>query len=524
MTKHYLLGIDLGSTSIKAILYDVQGKAAARSSRPMRRFHPSPDHPEWTVWDPAEIWTETAAACRDAMRLLDGSRGSIRGIAVTGMGMDGLPMSEEGKPLYPLISWHDPRTQPQYDRWLQDITAEKTYRIGGNPVWAINSALRMLWVKENEPDLFRRTFRWLLIEDYMNHCLTGRFATDYSMASCTMLFDQKHQRWSEEMCRLAGIPRDILPEALPSSAFLGELTESAARQTALPQGTPVFLGGHDHICSSLPVGAFRPGTVLNITGTWEAVDMVSQEPPLDVPLGRSGITVQSHVVPKAYMIWGGNPAGEMIEWYRREIAASLTGEITGTEEGNSSPPGWEILVKQAEKARPGSDGVMFLPHLGGSSCPQVDSLSRGTFIGLSTRTSHAEMILSIIEGLGFQLRNVLTTMEQGLGHKAAEIVAVGGATRNEFWMQNKADMTHLPVRVPEIEEATVLGAAVLAGIGAGLYSDAEDAFSRIHQGRQRTYLPNERLTGFYANLFPIFRDLYSSVAPLHRRLFDLFPH
>lgn len=506
----FLLGIDLGSTTIKTILYDLNGTIVARASRPMRRFHPNPAQPEWTVWEPTEIWSETAAACRETVAQID-DPAKIKGVATTGMGMDGLPMREDGTPLYPLISWHDTRTQPQYDWWIKTITAEKTYSIGGNPVWAINSALRMLWIQENEPQIFAETFRWLLIEDYVNYLLTGQFATDYSMASCTMLFDQRRLTWSEEMCRLAHIPMSILPEVLPGSTFLGGVTEPAANATGLSVGTPVFLGGHDHLCSSLPVGAFLPGTVLNITGTWETVDCAAKKPPLDTPLGRSGITTQAHVIPDTYMVWGGNPSGEMIEWYRREIASSIV------KEHKLHPLNWDIMVREAEAARPGCDGILFLPHLDGSSCPQVDPRSCGSFVGLSTRTTHSELIRSIIEGLGFQLMNVLETMQQGLGERVTEIIAVGGAIRNKFWMQSKADMTGLTVCVPEVEEATVLGAAILAGIGAGLYNNAADAY---HQTRRNNeiFKPNENLTRFYENLFLVYRDLYFAVAPIHHRL------
>ncbi|MDR3108902.1 MAG: hypothetical protein LBU65_04330 [Planctomycetaceae bacterium] len=509
-----LLGIDLGSTSIKAILYDLDGNPVARASRPMQRFHPNPDHPEWTVWEPQVLWADTSAACRETLsQIADVS--DVKGIAVTGMGMDGLPMSENGEPLYPLISWHDPRTQPQFDWWIKTITADKTYSISGNPVWAINSALRMLWIKENEPAVFKNTDKWLLIEDYINHCLTGTFATDYSMASCTMLFDQRTQSWSDTMCELAGLPKSILPDVFASTTSIGEITNAAAKQTGLRAGTPVFLGGHDHLCSSLPVGAFRPGVVMSVTGTWETVCLVSDTPPLDLPLGRSGITTQSYLFPKQYMIWGGNPSGEMIEWYRREIAAPLV------KSENPAPLDWQVIVEQAVKAKPGCGGVLFLPHLDGAQCPQADPRSRGVFAGMSSRTTHAEMIRSVLEGLGYQIMDVIETMEQGTRTHGGEVIVVGGAIRNKFWMQNKADMLGRVVRVPEVEEATVLGAAILAGLGAGLYRDMETAFERV--ARESTvYQPDENLTKQYAAVFPIYRELYTAIAPINHALFDLF--
>ena len=509
-----LLGIDLGSTSIKTILYDLNGRVAAKASRPMQRFHPNPDRPEWTVWDPDELWSQTAAACRDIVSQIADPT-AIKGIATTGMGMDGLPMGEHGERLYPLISWHDPRTSPQFDWWIENISAAKTFSIGGNPVWAINSALRMLWMKENESEIFRRTYKWLLIEDYINYCLSGVFATDESMASCTMLFGQKERNWSEEMCRLSGIPMSILPPVVPSASRMGEVTEQAAAKTGLLAGTPIFLGGHDHLCSSLPVGVFRPGSALCITGTWEMIDMVASTPPLDPSLGASGLTTQAHVIPDCYMLWGGNPAGEMLEWYRREMMIPVEAS------GESVTVVWDNFIRDAASAKPGCGGVMFLPHLGGSSCPKVDPRSLGSWVGLSGRTSRADMIRSLFEGLGYQLLDVVATMEEGSGRKTSEVIAVGGAIRNTFWMQNKADMLGVRVLVPEVEEATVLGAAILAGIGAGLFADVEDAFERI-KPESVYYDPDENLTRFYHELFPTYRELYTSVRSMNHRLFDRF--
>ncbi|MDR3182825.1 MAG: hypothetical protein LBT89_07910 [Planctomycetaceae bacterium] len=501
-----LLGIDLGSTSVKAVLYDTAGNAAAQDSTPMRRFHPSDVHPEWTVWEPAALWDDVAAVCRNVISAA-GNAAVIKGIAVTGMGVDGLPMTDDGTALYPLISWLDPRTEHQYEWWMNNIGSEITYRIGGNPVWAMNSACRMLWIKENEPDIFRRTYKWLLIEDFINYRLTGRFATDYSMASYTMLFDKKRRCWSDELSRLADIPAAILPEILPSSSFLGTVTAAAAKKTALKEGTPVYLGGNDHICSSLPVGAFREGCIMNITGTWETVCLVSPTPPEDTALGESGIMTQANVLSDRYTIWGGNPAGEMIEWYRRSVAAALETKQT---------PDWDALIAAAQESPPGCGGVMFLPHLDGCKCPWVDPRSRGAFIGLNTRTSHSEMFRSVIEGLGYQILTVIRLMEASVQMQAAELIATGGGTRNRFWMQNKADMTGLRVRIPAVGEATVLGAAILAGIGAGVYRDAEDAFVQVGRTGE-TLEPNEKLTAFYNARLPLFRSLYEATAPLHRQ-------
>lgn len=509
----YLMGIDLGSTSLKAVVYDLEGNAVASGSRPTERFHPNADHPEWTVWQPEQIWGGTADAIKDAVAKLD-DPSQIRAVAVTGMGMDGLPIDEDGKWLYPLISWHDPRTGPQLEWWQQNIGAEKVFSIGGNPLWPINSALRILWMAENEPEILKRADKWLLIEDFLNFMLCGRKATDYSMASCTLLFDQRSLTWSEELIELSGINPRLLSEILPSGTLLGEVHNEAAQATGLRPGTPVVLGGHDHLCGTLPVGAFRPGIALDITGTWESVLMPTAEPVLKDELRAAGMTVQAHVARGMHSVWGGNVAGDMIEWYRKQLADSAVAE-------SESGAAWEELMAEAADSPAGARGVMFLPHMSAASCPVVDPRSLGAFVGLSPRATRGDILRAMIEGLDYQIRDVVCAMESAFDCRLDRIVAVGGATRSQFWMQSKADVLGRPIKVPDVEEATPLGAAILAGIGVGLYQDEEDAFQRVYRPG-RAYEPDLALSARYAEWFEIYREIYPAVKPLSHRLSDAF--
>ncbi|MDY0170840.1 MAG: FGGY family carbohydrate kinase [Thermoguttaceae bacterium] len=469
----YLLGIDLGSTSLKAIVYDLGGNRVASGSRPTRLDHPNPQKPEWAVWQPEHIWHDTAAAIRDAVSQLDDPR-RIRGLAVTGMGMDGLPVDADGRWLYPMISWHDSRTLPQLDWWKEHVGAQRTFAIGGNPVWPINSALRIRWIADNEPALLDRAEKWLLIEDFLNLMLCGRMATDYSMASCTMLFDQRRRAWSDELIEAARIPRRLLPDVFPSGTPLGEVHASAAAETGLPAGTPVILGGHDHLCGALPVGACRPGVILDVTGTWESVIATVAEPVLDDRLRQMGMTVQSHVARGVYAVWGGNPAGGMLEWYREQFGqeAQAKAEQEGTDV-------WAPLVASAAASPPGAGFATFLPHMSGAGCPMVDEHAMGALVGLTNRTTAGDVLRAMIEGLDFQFCDIVTNMEAGLATRFDRFLAVGGAVRNELWMQNKADVLGRPIEVAAVDEASPLGAAILAGIGVGLYRDEEEAFERV---------------------------------------------
>jgi xylulokinase len=511
----YLVGIDLGSTTLKCVIYDLSGNVVAHGARPTQRFNPYPDHPEWTVWQPEQIWGGTAAAVKDAVAMLNDPR-QIKAVAVTGMGMDGVPVDDQGKWLYPFISWHDPRTEAQLHWWENQIGAEASFRIGGNTLWRFSTALRLLWMAEHEPEILTRTDKWLLIEDFLNFILCGRLATDYTMASCTLLFDQRKLDWSDEILAKSGIERRLLCDPYPSGTLLGEVTSSAAEATGLPVGTPVVLGGHDYLCGALPAGAFRPGVVLDVTGTWEIVLAAISELVLTPQVQKYGMTVETHVARGAYAVWGGAVAADMLEWYRKEY-----GDVTERHGGQTGSVGWEDLMAEAAASPPGSRGVMFLPHMSAAGCPVVDARSLGAFIGLSNFVRRGDMLRAIIEGLDYQVLDILEALKNGLGISPECLVAVGGATRNPFWMQNKADILGLPVETPELEEATPLGAAILAGIGAGLYRDEQDAFTRVYKPG-KTYLPNPELSPKYKELYRIYQQLYPALKPISHQVYQHF--
>lgn len=511
----YLAGIDLGSTRLKCVIYDLEGRVVSSASRPTLQDHPSHEHPEWVVWQPEQIWGDTALAMREAVSRLD-TPNRIRGVAVTGMGMDGLPVDEQGRWLYPFISWHDPRTDPQYRWWVENIGAERSFAIGGNTLWRFSTALRLLWMAEHEAEILKRTHKWLLIEDFLNFQLCGRLATDTSMASCTLLFDQARRDWSDDLLAQTGIQHRLLCDVFPSGTVLGEVSEPAARATGLPAGTPVILGGHDYLCSALPVGAFNPGVVMDVTGTWEIILTTIPKPVLTPAVQRLGVTVETHVARGEYAVWGGAVAADMLEWYR-----ALYGREARLEAERSGGVDWDYLMAEAAGAPAGSNGAFFLPHMSAAGCPVVDPRSLGAFAGLNNRQGRGEILRAMVEGLDYQVRDILAAMQTGLGIMPEKLVAVGGGTHNAFWMQNKADVTGLPIEVPDVEEATPLGAAILAGIGTGVYRDEQDAFERVYR-KGRTYIPDAGLSEKYARWYAIYRQLYPALSDIHHQIYDQF--
>ena len=506
-----LMGIDLGSTSLKAIVYDLDGKLVAQGSRPTEVQHVDKDHPDWAVWLPEQIWSDTAAAVKQAVGQLD-DPGQIRAVAVTGMGMDGVPMDADGNWLYPFISWHCPRTAPQQQWWLDNVGAQKQFSISGNPVWAINTALRILWMREHEPAILDKTYKWLLIEDFLNFMLCGEIATDYSMASNTLLFDQRKRDYSDELLSISGIDRGILADPHPAATPLGKVHAKAADATGLPPGTPVILGGHDFLCACLPVGAFKPGVVQDVVGTWEIIVAAIDQPILTSEVLNMGWWVDSHVARNTCAAMGSAVAADMLEWFRNQF-----GQVEAQKAKHQGGVDWDHLMALAAQSPPGANGVMFLPHFSGSTIPIVDANSRGSFVGLRNMTTRGDMLRAIIEGLSFQFLEILQGVEKALKVTPQKFVAVGGGAQNAFWMQNKADMVARPIETPEIEEATPLGAAILAGIGVGLYKDEQDAFERVYKPG-KVYEPNAKLASLYAERFEIYKQLYPALAPISRRL------
>ncbi len=511
----YLLGIDLGSTSIKAVAYDLAGNIAAMHSVPAEVKHLDPDHPTWAFWDPEVVWNSTVTVIKNVLNQT-GNPADIEGIAVTGMGMDGVPLDQNGQWLYPFISWQCTRTESQSRAFSRKFGAEKIFSITGKQVLHIDTLYRLIWMKENHPEILSKTDKWLLIEDFINFMLCGRRATDYTMASCTSLFDQQTLNWSDALFDSAGLDKALFPQALPSGTVLGGVTQKAADKIGLKAGTPVVLGGHDYICAGLAVGAFVPDVIMDVTGTWEIIIRTLPRLVLEKEIFEAGINVEAHVAQKAYLLAGYSPSALMLEWFRDNYGFEEK-EI----ENRTGKRDWESLMEKAAKAPCGSNGVFFLPHLAGAGTPDIDSRSLGAFIGLSPAADKGCMLRAIVEGLDYQFKDILFSFERALPGRIQKIIAVGGAVRNQLWMQNKADVTGKVIEVPALEEATTLGAALLAGIGLGLYQDEQDAFQQTYK-EGRIYEPNLNRQNEYEDYYRIFKKLQPSLKEVNHDIFDRF--
>jgi xylulokinase len=509
----YLLGIDVGSTSMKAVIYDLDGNVVAQASQPTISLANDPEHPNWQVYLPEDIWNGIASAIKEAVNQIDSAE-LIRAAAVTGLGADAVPLDEKGEPVYPFINWLCTRTAPQFDWWLETVGLEKTFQVSGWQPFVWSTVLRFKWLKENELDISHRIHKWLIVEDYINYQLTGRYSTDYTDASPTLLFDQRSLTWSDELLQSADIEKALLPEPQPSGSYVGEVTSEAASKTGLMPGTPIFQGGHDYLIGAIAAGAIQPGVFLDVTGTWELVITPIASPEWKPEIREMGLTIEAHAVQGLYCLWGGGTAANMLEWYKVQIGVEARQRA---EQGDV----WSHLMDEARSASPGAGGIFFLPHFNGTACPNLDPNSLGAFLGLNDTTSRGDLVRAVIEGLDYAFFDMLQAVERGAGQRAEKITAIGGAIRNEFWMQNKADVCGRVIEAPEIEEATALGAAMLAGTGVGLYKDLHDAVSRVYKPG-KVFEPNPKLTSQYAEFFEIYKEIYPALKSVNKRIYERF--
>lgn len=511
----FLLGLDIGTSSLKAVAYDpVGGRVVAQAAEPTPQTH---SRAEWTEYDPALIWQLICRCTRRVVAALPAGA-HVAGVAAASMGEAGVPLDRAGDPLYPIIAWHDPRSEPQAQLLRREVGGELIHRITGQQVRHVFAAAKLLWLRQNAPDVIRRLALWLSMEDYALWRLSGIAATDYSIASRTMLFDQTTGDWSPTMLGICGIAAEALPRPHPSATVIGHVTAEAAQQTGLAEGTPVVTGGHDHLCGALAAGAVETGRFLDSSGTAQSMLMPIERFHGGDDVYRAGFSCYRHVLRRRYMIQGGlNTAGAALEWVVKlgGVPPEGSAPARGVEalaghppEGSTSPRGVEALaglaapsaydelMREAERSGPGARGIFCLPHFRGSTTPINDAASRAAFIGLHLSHTRGDMLRAVIEGLAYYLRSNLERMAQVGPAAPGYMLAIGGANRHPLVLQVKADVCNRPVVTPTVPEAVAVGAALLAGLAVGVFSDEAQAAAGVHCDAVR-YEPDAQRAALY---------------------------
>jgi xylulokinase len=488
--RSYFLGIDTSTTSSKALLMDDTGAVVAVASSPHTLQTP---RPLWSEQDPAEWWQ---AACISVRAALDNSgvkKEAIEAIGLTGQ-MHGLVLLDNtSKVLRPAILWNDQRTQDQCDEIHQRIGREKFIQITGNVALTGFTAPKILWVKENEPEIYAKVAHVLLPKDYVRYKLTGAFAMDKADGSGTVLLNLKERNWSGEVLSALEIPQSWMPPLFEGPQITGYLTPVAASATGLKAGTPVVAGGGDQAAQAVGVGAVKPGIIGLTVGT-SGVVFASTPTALIEPEGR--LHAFCHAVPGMWHFMGVMlSAAGSLQWYRDTLAAGMS---------------FDDLLKEAESVPPGSEGLQFLPYLSGERTPHPDPLARGAFIGLTLRHGRGHLTRAVLEGVAFGLKDSFTLIQTaGLG-AIDQVRASGGGTKNPLWKQILASVLEAELTTVGVVEGAAYGAALLASVGASAWPDVQTACSKIVKTENIT-IPVDRQVMIYRKMYPIFRELYPTL-------------
>jgi len=495
----YLLGIDVGTTGSKALLVDAYGVVQTSATTEYPMVTPQP---LWAEQNPNDWWAATITSIHQVLAKSGVQPDQVIGIGLTGQ-MHGLVLLDaQGEVLRPCIMWNDQRTAAQCAAITRQVGAENVLRLTGNPILPGFTAPKIAWVREHEPDVYARAAKVLLPKDYARYRLTGTFFSEVSDASGTSLFDVGRRAWSEDMLRALDVPRDWLPEVIESPVVSARVSAEAARQTGLLAGTPVVGGAGDQAAQAVGTGIIAEGLVSATLGTSGVVFAASNTYRVE-PEGK--LHAFCHAVPGMWHLMGVMlSAAGSLRWYRDALGDSerMQAEETGRD-------AYDLLTEAAAEIPPGCEGLLFLPYLTGERTPYPDPNARGVFFGLTLRHGKAHMTRAVLEGVTYGLRDSLELM-RALGLSIQQVRASGGGARSPLWRHMLADVFDTQIVTVKVTEGAAYGAALLAGVGAGVYTDVGEACETAVQVTGCTE-PGPHIS-VYADYYPRYQALYPALA------------
>ena len=485
-----LLGVDIGTSSCKTALFDPEGKVVAQGGCEYPVSYPRKG---WAEQDPAQWWEGVCRAVREMISDNGIDPAEIAGIGTDGQSWSAIALDREGNVLCPTPIWTDTRSEEICRETEDRLTAEKLFGLCGNPAKPGYTWPKILWYRKHRPEVFEKTEKILQSNSYIVYRMTGEITQDLSQGYGLACFDMRKGCWDEEMCEALGIPRRMLPEIVPCHQIVGRLTVDAAKQMGLREGIPVAAGGLDAACGTLGAGVVSPGQTQEQGGQAGGMSIC-----IDQYAADPRLILGFHVVPGRWLLQGGTTGGGgALKWLRETMCPELS---------------FAEMSALAETAEPGSGGVTFLPYMAGERSPIWDPKACGVFFGLNFGVTRAQMIRACMEGVAYSLRHNLETAAEA-GARAGVLRAMGGSANSRIWTQIKADVTGCGIEVPGSDTATTLGAAMLAGVGTGVWQGFEEA-ARQTIRVNRIYEPDPAVKEIYDRGYETYRKLYGNLKDL----------
>ncbi len=494
MEKQLLLGIDIGTSGCKISVFQADGRVVAECAEPYPTRYDGLGQAEQ---DATDWWLAVSRGIKDLIRSFVVNPAEFVAIGVAGQSWSCLPVDRRGEPLRRAMIWLDRRAREQARRMRDQFGEDYLVRLSGNPVDPAYIVPKILWLKDHEPEIYRQTTQFLQSNAYIVFKLTGAYSQDLSQGYGFHFFDVARGRYDQGVIDGLGLESDRFAPVYRCNQIVGRVTPEAAAATGLIPGIPVVAGGLDAACSTLGAGVVRSGQTQEQGGQAGGMSIQMAQPRF-----HPRLIMGQHVIPGQWLLQGGTVGGSgALKWFNEQLGAAE--QQLGAELGQSA---FAIMSDEAGRVRPGADGLIFLPYLAGERSPVWDSRARGVFFGLSYAKTRAHLIRAVMEGVGFALHHNLATAAE-TGAEVGALNSVGGASNSEVWCQIKADITGKPLRVPYSDQATTLGAALVAGVGVGLYPDFESAVSRTVRF-QRAYTPDPERHRLYQSYFSLYLELY----------------
>lgn len=502
MSNPLLIGVDLGTTGCRAIVYDQHGHEVATS---YVEYEVNTPEPGWAEQDPESWWQAAVQTIRDAVDKAQLDPTDVAAIGVTGQQPSPVFVDQDGRSLAPSLIWMDQRTAGQCEEIEAALGADHIYQVTGLRVDTIYAATKILWVRQHWPDAYRQAYKILLAKDFLLQRLTGQFVSDYATSASTLLLDIHRLDWWEEILHAIDISVDKLPSLHLSTDLAGALRQEVAEETGLVAGTPVYTCAGDTTAQAVGTRVVSPGETCAVIGTSCDVVTCAETPTAD-PYRRFGC--YPHAVAGRYVIIAGaNGGGVALRWFRDQFCQV---EVESASRLRLSP--YALMDLEAGRTSPGAGGIVFLPYVMGERSPVFDPLAQGIFFGVSLRHTRAHFIRAIMEGVACSIRHRLAISEEQ-GIEIPSIYIAGGGGNSTLWRQIVADVTGKPNEALLVTEATCIGAAVLAGVGVGLYASVEDACAEILPVAGRCE-PQSDTQAVYDNLFDVYVKLYERTKSL----------